>query len=599
MSGAVQDSQLYRSPSKYSHVLIGLKRSWLAGGEHDQLLSGWPVAKRYRDHDRIKKSGCREVLRNRLRDAAKDLRERLAKLNDSRAEVFGNIETTLIATERVNTEHNCVPRDIVSVGDQFLFGYNVQFGLKTDIQLSDVFAAYQFSEHQFHSKPLNLIGDEQFAKDFNELYRFYKNTRFARFFRTGPMLHMVFQVGKTTNDIKSFKWRVGTDSLEYIDNRSEHEVRDPAQHEFRWGKTSRDQHHYGAHPHISIEDRVFVESVGGDLTIKVENNTETGEGIYAEPVDNPDQQLDDAEIHYAIVGNLVLLKIRPYQESQYRYVIFNGKIQQAMRLDDIEHACVMLPSDHGLIFPGGYYLQTGEFKRFDHGLSDMRYQRTIASPNGEDYLYLFYNPESGTYVQLRYNLIRQTVDAPLICHGQTLFEGGEMVCFRSQDDPQKHHAIQIWQTPFTGPGYVADNQTDSYLFKIGNKEIVGGMAECNEVIQLIDKDDSYEGLYIDLVKKTGDLLDSYFWIDHEETGRLAEPISKIRDASSAAVEEFEKVVRQRRDTGERMREVQSSIEELLKTIEEIVLSQSTILWHPWHAQGTTWSRDRPERSKIR
>ena len=494
-------------------------------------------------------AGTYEVLRNRLRDAAKDLRERLAKLNDSRAEVFGNIETTLIATERVNTEHNCVPRDIVSVGDQFLFGYNVQFGLKTDIQLSDVFAAYQFSEHQFHSKPLNLIGDEQFAKDFNELYRFYKNTRFARFFRTGPMLHMVFQVGKTTNDIKSFKWRVGTDSLEYIDNRSEHEVRDPAQHEFRWGKTSRDQHHYGAHPHISIEDRVFVETVGGDLTIKVENNTETGEGIYAEPVDNPDQQLDDAEIHYAIVGNLVLLKIRPYQESQYRYVIFNGKIQQAMRLDDIEHACVMLPSDHGLIFPGGYYLQTGEFKRFDHGLSDMRYQRTIASPSGEDYLYLFYNPESGTYVQLRYNLIRQTVDAPLICHGQTLFEGGEMVCFRSQDDPQKHHAIQIWQTPFTGPGYVADNQTDSYLFKIGNKEIVGGMAECNEVIQLIDKDDSYEGLYIDLVKKTGDLLDSYFWIDHEETGRLAEPISKIRDASSAAVEEFEKVVRQRRDTG--------------------------------------------------
>ena len=45
----------------------------------------------------------------------------------------------------------------------------------------------------------------------------------------------------------------------------------------------------------------------------------------------------------------------------------------------------------------------------------MRYQRTIASPNSEDYLYLFYNPESGTYVQLRYNLIRQTVDAPLIC----------------------------------------------------------------------------------------------------------------------------------------------------------------------------------------
>ncbi len=38
------------------------------------------------------------------------------------------------------------------------------------------------------------------------------------------MLHMVFQVGKTTRDIKSFKWRVTPDSIEYLDNRSDHEV---------------------------------------------------------------------------------------------------------------------------------------------------------------------------------------------------------------------------------------------------------------------------------------------------------------------------------------------------------------------------------------
>ena len=120
-----------------------------------------------------------------------------------------------------------------------------------------------------------------------------------------------------------------------------------------------------------------------------------------------------------------------------------------MRLDEIEQCCVMLPGDQGLIFPGGYYLQTGEFKRFDHGLTDMRYQRTVASPNGEDYLYLFYSPENGTYVQLRYNVIKQTVDTPLICHGQTFFERGEMVCFGGGQEPQKHHAIQIWQTPFT------------------------------------------------------------------------------------------------------------------------------------------------------
>ncbi|WP_436715783.1 DNA repair ATPase [Roseiconus lacunae] len=512
-------------------------------------------------------AGTYEVLRNRLREAANELRTRLGKLNEARADVFGNIETKLLSTERVTTEHNCIPRDLVSVGDQFLFGYNVQFGLKTEIELADVFSSYEFSDQQFHEKPLEILNDSRFLNDFSELYRFYKGTSFLRFFRAGPMLHMVFQVGKTERDIKSFKWRVSPDRLEYIDNRSEHEVKIPPQHEFRWTKTTRDQHRYGEHPHISIDDIVFVETVGGDLTIKVENNTGSGEGIYAEPVDNPDQKLDDAEIHYAILGHLVLLKMRPYQEETTRYLVFNSKIQQVVRVDEIAESCVMLPGDQGLIFPGGYYLQTGEYKRFDTGLSDMRFQRTIASPNGEDFLYLFYASHSGTYVQLRYNLIRQTVDTPLVCHGQTFFERGEMVCFRTHEEAQKHHAIQIWQTPFTGPNFVPENQTDSLLFKIGNKEIVRGMAECSELLQLIDKDDSYEGLYVDLNKKSSDILDSYFWIDKDETERLNEPLQKIREAASAAVEEFEKVVRVRKQTNERTQTVQSDVADLIKKIE--------------------------------
>ncbi|TWU22105.1 ATPase involved in DNA repair [Novipirellula galeiformis] len=512
-------------------------------------------------------AGTYEVLRNRLRDASSDLRGRLSKLNEERAAVFGNIETRLITTERVTTAHNCIPRDLVSIGDKFLFGYNVQFGLKSEIELADVFSVYRFENHQFHQASLELIGDKRFANDFNELYRFYKGTAFARFFRVGPMLHMVFRVGKNPRDIKSFKWRVTPDSIEYLDNRSEHEVRDPQQHEFTWTRTTRDQHHYGTHPHISIDDRVFIETVGGDLTVKIENNTDSGEGIYAEAVDHRDQKLDDAEIHYAIVGNLVLMKVRPYQEAKTRYIVFNGKIQQATRLDEIEHACVMLPSDQGLIFPGGYYLQTGECKRFDHGLRDMRYQRTIAAANGEDFLYLFYNPDTGTYVQLRYNLIRQSVETPLVCSGQTLFDAGEMVCFKTQAEPQKHHAIQVWQTPFTSSNFVPENQTDSLLFKIGNKEIVRGMAECSELLQLIDKDDSYDGLYVDLVKKASDVLDSYFWIDKPETEKLSEPLLQIREAASAAVDEFEKVVRVRRDTQTQINQVQQDVQTLVREIE--------------------------------
>lgn len=61
-------------------------------------------------------SGTYEVLRSRLDKSGKDLRERLGKLNEDRKNVFGAIEQKLVATARITTENNCVPRDMVSLG---------------------------------------------------------------------------------------------------------------------------------------------------------------------------------------------------------------------------------------------------------------------------------------------------------------------------------------------------------------------------------------------------------------------------------------------------------------------------------------------------
>ncbi|MDP6444526.1 MAG: DNA repair ATPase, partial [Pirellulaceae bacterium] len=279
--------------------------------------------------------GAYEIIRNRLVTQGKELRDRLHQLNDARKAVFGAIDTELLGTDRISTNHNCTPRDMVAIGDRFIFGYNVQFGLKSEISLADVFAVYEYRDRGFHEQPLEFIQVGNFERDFKEIYRYYKNATFAKFFLTGPYLFMVFQVGRDSTDIKALKFLINDDTLTYLDNRSDHEVKYPSQHEFEWTRTTRDQHRHGAHPHISLHDRVFVETVGGDLTIKVENNTQSGEGIYAEDVEHTDQTLDDAEIYYAIVGNLILMKIRPYQEEAFRYIVFNEKTQQARRIDAI------------------------------------------------------------------------------------------------------------------------------------------------------------------------------------------------------------------------------------------------------------------------
>ena len=186
---------------------------------------------------------------------------------------------------------------------------------------------------------------------------------------------MIFQIGKKIEDIKVFKWRKDNDTLTYIDNRSAHEVVYPEQHEFRWKKTNRDMYRHGDYPHVSIEDKIFVETIKGDLTIKIEDNTDTGKGIYAEPVEYKEQVLEDALIEYAIVENLVFLKIQPYKEESTRFIIYNDKIKEAIRVDGIEKCCALLPDDHGVIFPQGIYLQTGEVRLFNIELDEMLFEK--------------------------------------------------------------------------------------------------------------------------------------------------------------------------------------------------------------------------------
>lgn len=394
--------------------------------------------------------GTYEIIRQRLNGHAEELKSRLEKLNVARRDVFGSIETKLLATERITTSNNCVARDMVALGERFLFGYNVHLGLRTETTPADVLAVHRFDGAAFHAETLDLIADARFENDFSQLFKYYKEPKFTRFYRRGPALYLVFQVGKSATDVKAFKWLVANDKLQYVDNRSDHEVRFPPQHEFEWTRTHRDLQRKGLHPHISIEDRLFVECVGGDLTIKIEDNTDSGEGIFSEPVSNADQTLDDAEIFYASLGNIILLKIRPYQEKAFRYIAYNEKVQKAIRIDAIEQACVLLPEDHGVIFSSGYLLQTGAHKTFDSGLSGLMFDHKVASPNGEDVLYVFYHPETGQHVLLSYNLIEQRVDTPIVCHGYALFESGKLLFFKAVNEPQKHHAIQIWQTPYLG-----------------------------------------------------------------------------------------------------------------------------------------------------
>ena len=185
-------------------------------------------------------SATYEIIRQRLQTQGAALRERMSKLDARRQEVFGAIEHKLLQADRIVTAHNCVPRDMVQLGaGRFLFGFNVQFGLKKEIELGDVFAVYDRDEAAgtWKEGTLEVLQHKTFITDFKRLYNVYEKTVFRKFSIIGGKLYMVFSTGEGISDIAVFKWAFDDGRLKFVDGRAESEYRRvgfPPAHEFRW-----------------------------------------------------------------------------------------------------------------------------------------------------------------------------------------------------------------------------------------------------------------------------------------------------------------------------------------------------------------------------
>ncbi len=517
-------------------------------------------------------AGTYEVLRARLGEHCAELGRRAEALNTRRVSTFGSAELRLLGTERIRTENNCVPRDVAQVGGAMLFGYNVFIGLRSETTVDDVFSTHGFARDgdAFRFDPSvtvpGLLTDTGFQRDFAELYRYYKQAKLLQLRRIESLLLAVFQTGPRADDLRVLRWRVDVSgSVSYVDNRGERDHVLPPAYDFEWVETTRDQHVQGTHPHVSIQDAVFVETVGGSLTVKVENNTADGEGVYSEPVDEPLQSLADADIAYARVGPLILLRIRPYKEDAFRYLVFNTRTRGVVRLDGIGQACQRLPEDHGIIFPGGYHLATGVSKTFDADVSGLEFERTIRSVNGEDVLYVFHARTEGSYLLLPYNMIRKEVATPISCHGYSLFDDGTLVVFREiSDEPSRVHPMQVWQTPFTSDTYAAAQPVGTGpLERIGNAELVRGVSECLSVARMVDEMAPSGPVFEAMVAACTRVFDNYHWLGDPELGDLRTPLSEVRATAAQVLDEFETVQ-------ELTAQAAASVDEAAATVEAMV-----------------------------
>ncbi|GLW30767.1 DNA repair ATPase [Actinoplanes regularis] len=510
-------------------------------------------------------AGTYEVLRARLGAKARELAERAEALNARRVEVFGAQQTELLGAERIRTGNNCVPVDVAPAGEALLFGANAFLGMKAETSVDDVFAVL---DRQFQPvQQPGLLDDPNFRRDFAELYRYYKETRLRQLRRVEGLLLAVFQTGARADDLKVLRWRVGVDgSVTYQDARGERDHVLPPTHDFTWTVTTREQHVLGRHPHVSIEDEVFVEAVGGTLTVKVENNTEDGEGVYSEPVDEPLQSLADAEIAYARVGPLILLRVLPYQETVHRHLVFNTRTRDVRRLDGIGQACRRLPEDQGVIFPGGYYLATGMAKTFDQDTAGLAFERVIRSVNGEDVLHVFHDAGSGRYLLLPYNVIRKEVATPIPGHGYAIFDDGTLVVLRSPgDEPSRVHPVQVWQTPYVSDAHAAAQPPGTGpLDRIGNADLVRGIADALSVTRMVDEMSAAGPVFEAIIAACTRAFDTYHWLADPELENLAEPLAEARAAATQVLDEFASVQALTAQAAQALAEAEATADALIR-----------------------------------
>ena len=511
-----------------------------------------------------------DILRARLGAVAEQVHGAADRLNEARAEVFGGSSLTLIEQERLNTEVACIPCDAVSVDGTLLFGTNVPPGLATKRQVSDVFTLLRVAEvspTDMDFAPIApedrkyFLSDSSFVRDFEELYTYYNQCRLITLRKTDTLLLMVFSIGERDDDTRVMRWRLDTDDPLYVDAHGERDLVVAPRYDFAWEELDRTQRVEGRWPHWNLHDLLFIGGGKGTLEFRIDDVVEGGRVITTEHLSATDADIGELVIQTARMGELLLIRLKPYGETSERYYIYNRLTQQVHRIDAIGLNCHQLPEHSGVIFPGGFHLQNGETKVFATDAAGYELLASHSSPNGEDILYAFHRESTGEYLLLAYNLVSRTMEVPVGSHGYALFEDGVVVTVRPEKDPQRVHTISVYTSPFCTPElYKPAAPAGSFYARIGNPELVRGLGELLSLARDAGRPDFNAPVFEALVARSNRLLDAHAWLQEPEAHGLADLLVQLRRTAGSVLDEFATVAEAKREAHDAVVQAQIDVD---------------------------------------
>ncbi|WP_406204258.1 DNA repair ATPase [Kitasatospora sp. NBC_01560] len=492
-------------------------------------------------------AGTYEVLRDRLARAAAGLADRARALNARRAEEFGARELRLTGSGRITTERACLPQDLTAVGGLLLLGRRpaegtgagpagAADGSGTGPAVEDVLTL-----HHPDLTPAGpgFLDDPRLRQDFAELHRYYRDARLEQLRPVGGRLLAVFRTGPAAGDVRVLRWQLDDGRPAYLDGRGERDHTPADGQQVDWTALTRDDRLPGRVPRAALGDDLLLAVEGGALTL----TTPAGAVLHREPLAEPLQTLADAQVAHARLGTLLLVRVRPYQEETVRHLVCHLPTGRVTRIDALGQACLRLPADQGVAFPGGCHLADGTVRTFDQPVDGLAHERTVTAPNGEDVLHVFRSPADGRTLLLPYNSVRQEPAAPLLCQGFALLDDGTLVALRpAPDGPSRLHPVQLWETPFTSERYAAEQPAGTGpLARIGNADLVRGLADCLALARLAAAGADTPAGHRAVLEACTRAADRHHWLGEPGLGGLREPLEEIGATARQVIAEYESV----------------------------------------------------------
>ena len=230
-------------------------------------------------------------------------------------------------------------------------------------------------------------------------------------------------------------------------------------------------------------NEVFVETVGGDLTIKVENNTKDGQGHLprARRRPEPDARRRRDRLRARRRG-LILLKIKPFREQKYALPRLQpAHARRAARRRASGVACVELPEDHGIDLPRRLLpadrraTSSSTATREDSSSSAPSARRTARTSSTSS---TARERRRVPALAVQPDRARRSQN-PIRCHGYSLFADGTMVVFRADGraDARPPDADLADAVHDRRARRRRADATARYLAKVGNADLVRGISE--------------------------------------------------------------------------------------------------------------------------